>query len=124
MVYQKGSVLGPLLFNIFLSDLIYLVESTDIVNYAGDTLPYSATECVIEKLRHLSSSLFKWYSSNCMKVNGGKSHIVMSGKQMMIANIFNNELASQSVEELLGIDIDSALTFESHINKICKKVIL
>ena len=43
---------------------------------------------------------------------------------MMIANIFNNELASQSVEELLGIDIDSALTFESHINKICKKVIL
>ena len=48
MVYQKGSVLGPLLFNIFLSDLIYFVESTDIVNYAGDTLPYSATECVIE----------------------------------------------------------------------------
>ena len=59
-----------------------------------------------------------------MKVNGGKSHIVMSGKQMMIANIFNNELASQNVEELLGIDIDSALTFESHINKICKKDIL
>ena len=85
MVYQKGSVLGPLLFNIFLIDLIYFVESTDIVNYAGDTLPYSATECVLEKLRRLSSSLFKWYSSNYVKVNGGKSHIVMSGKQMTIA---------------------------------------
>ena len=33
-----GSILGPLLFNIFLSDLFYFSEGTDIANYAGDTL--------------------------------------------------------------------------------------
>ena len=35
----------------------------------------------------------------------------------MTANIYNNELASQIVDELLGIDIDPTHTFENPINK-------
>ena len=33
----QGSVLGPLLLKIFLNDLFYLVESTNVCNYEGDT---------------------------------------------------------------------------------------
>ena len=36
----QGSVLGPLLFNIFLNDLFFLVKETDICNYADDTTIY------------------------------------------------------------------------------------
>ena len=39
----QGSILGPLILNIFLSDMIYFLESANIVNYADDTFPYSAT---------------------------------------------------------------------------------
>ena len=43
------------------------------------------------------------------------------GKIKAYSPIDNHELEFQCIEELLGIEIDSALTFENHINKICKK---
>ena len=45
----------------------------------------------------------------------------MSGKQRVITKINNNEDEPQKVEELFRTDMDSTLTFENHINKICKK---
>ena len=57
---------------------------------------------VLQKLKDSSPSLFKWLSNNYMK--------------------HKLELEFQNAEELLGIDINAALTFENHSNKICKKV--
>ena len=36
----QRSILDPLLFNIFLADLFFVVNSTDIANYADDNTPY------------------------------------------------------------------------------------
>ena len=38
-----------------------------------------------------------------------------------IANIDNNRIESENIHEILGINIDSRLSFENHINKLCKK---
>ena len=38
---QQGSVSGPILFNIYLNDLFYIVKKTDICNFAEDTTPFS-----------------------------------------------------------------------------------
>lgn len=75
----QESILGSLLFSIFLCDLFHFVESTVKANYAEDTTPYNANstqELVINELQEISI-LFKWFHSNYMKVN---SHLLLAEK--------------------------------------------
>ena len=53
----QGSILGPLLFNIYLNDIFYFVQNCDITNFADDTTPY-AIESTIDLLLE---SLWKRY---------------------------------------------------------------
>ena len=56
-----------------------------------------------------------------MKVNTGKSHLLVSGNVRSKAKIDSNYIDSEKEQVILGITIDSNLTFENHINNICKK---
>ena len=78
-------------------------------------------ESVVNNLEHSSSILFKWFNVNYMKVSTGKSHLLVSGNVRSKANSDNNHIESEKEQVLLGITIDSNLTFENHINNICKK---
>ena len=63
----QGSTLGPLLFNIYLSDLFLFLEHTNIASYADDTTPYICNnnlDLVIAKLEEDSSLLIKWINNN------------------------------------------------------------
>ena len=68
--FPKGSVLRPLLFNIYLSDLLFLSEFTDLCNFADDTnfgacdmdLNYS-----IKRLEHDSFLAVEWFEHNNTK---------------------------------------------------------
>ena len=56
-----------------------------------------------------------------MKVNTVKSHLLLSGYSRGTATIDNSYIESEDEQVLLGITIDSNLTFENHINSNCKK---
>ena len=56
-----------------------------------------------------------------MKVNTGKSHLLLSGNFRATATIDNSYIEPEDEQVLLGITIDSNLTLEHHINSICKK---
>ena len=52
----QGSILGPLLFNIFICDMFYFLENYELANYVDDSTPYSAKrnhKLVIEDLKFL-----------------------------------------------------------------------
>ena len=77
----QSSILGPLLFNIFLCDLFLEDENNYFANYADDTTPYSVgstkTE-VLENLSGITKKLFTWFANNQMKANDDKCHLLLS----------------------------------------------
>ena len=71
----QGSVLGPLLFNIYLNDLFYLAESTNVCNFAEDTTFYACDKylnSLINRLEHDSYLAIEWFENNSMKLNQDK----------------------------------------------------
>ena len=56
-----------------------------------------------------------------MKVNTGKSHLLLSGNFRATATIENSYIESGDERVLLRITIDSNFSFENHINSVCKK---
>ena len=56
-----------------------------------------------------------------MKVNTGKSHLLLSGNSRATATIDNSCTELEDEQVLLSITIDSNFTFENHITSICKK---
>ena len=121
----QGSVLGPLLFNIYLNDLFYILK--DVCNFADDTSPFSCdvelTE-VLEKLEIDSAEALKWFELNFMKLNADKCHLLLCGNKGTIKSVkVGSETILQSEEEkLLGVLIDSDLKFGKHLKALCKKV--
>ena len=68
----QGSVLGPLLFNIYLNDLFFLTESTEVCNFADDTTFYACDQNLndlINRLKHDSFLAIEWFENNSMKLN-------------------------------------------------------
>ena len=120
----QDSVLGPLLFNIDLTDLFYQCEDSNIVNYVDDTTPYACGEnmkVAISELQSLAFRLFKLFENNHMKANPEKSHILLSNKKTEKVKINDVVLTSSAEEKLLGITLDSELKFEKHVTDICNK---
>ena len=73
-------------------------KDSDFANYADDSTPYCAgksAEFVVNSLEQSSAILFEWLKNNYMKVNTGKSHLLLSGNFRATATIDDSYIESE-----------------------------
>ena len=86
----QGSILGPLLFNVFINDIFYFIHKSDLYNYADDnTLSFHSPhyEKVISVLQEESNILINWFDINCMQANPDKFQAIAVGKKKHLTKI-------------------------------------
>lgn len=131
----QGSVLGPLLFILYTSEIedIFSAHSIDAMTYADDTQFYIALKDSnrtksIHKLQSCINDIRSWSTMNKLVLNDGKTEIVH-----IISNFArqaptsppdiccgNTVIVPKSEARTLGLTIDENLLLKSHVNNICR----
>ena len=97
----QGSIIGPILFNVFfLCNLFLFIKNKDVASYADDTTPYKTagnSAYVIHNLEVLGNTILKWLNGNIMKASSGKYHL-FSGSDSSKMTIGNKTFFSCKCE--------------------------
>ena len=119
----QGSILGPLLFNIYICGLFFDTEDLDIASFADDNTPYTCSpelQSVLDKLQEGTVRIFKWFIANRLKSNADKCHLLASTDSSVNINVSNITIKNENRVKLLGVHIDRDLNFDFHVEKLCK----
>ena len=110
---RQGSILGPLLFNIFINDIFFFIEKSEICNFADDNTLYSCDRNLLrikENLTFDMKNILFWFKTNSLKANAGKFQFMILNRknhrrQRMVINSITAKESNEMV--LLGITIDN-----------------
>ena len=131
----QGSILGPILFLIFINDLSCFLTHGRLLSYADDTqlLDHSPPTAIgLSQLRSRVeksiSDLQLWFQANSLKMNPKKTFITLIGTKQSLkkADSFHVTLAGQNISpcktvKILGVQLDRHLTWDTHISTVVSR---
>ena len=120
----QGSVLGPILFIIFINDLPDSIKSS-IKIFADDTKIFRAAKTTTDRdnLQIDLNNLFKWTANWQLPFNIDKCKLMHygSGNQHFSYYLNNRHIDTDSKEKDLGVTFDDSLKFAQHMGQIVAK---
>ena len=124
----QGSVLGPLLFNIFINNFVFAIQRSQVCNFADDNTVFACGKNVEEVITCLEFDIenaISWFRENNMVANPDKFQMMFIGlkeSKRYCLDINGNIIVNTDTVKLLGVTIDSKLNFRDHVTHIRKKM--
>jgi hypothetical protein len=129
----QGSVLGPLLFLLFVNDINNYLGNVTCNMYADDVILYCAAPTLQEvnnNLQNAINSINEWYTNNMLVVNASKSNAMIVttrqreshyvNKNDFIVKLGDGTLQVVDCCRYLGVELDKNLCWQTHINELTK----
>ena len=125
MGVPQGSILGPILFNIFLNDLLLSTREAELCNFADDNTLFAIAKTLAEVILKLNieiQDILHWFKINGLVANPGKFQVMFLGRFEPIEffTIGDIKVKVRDQVKLLGIFIDDKLRFNSHVELKCQ----
>ena len=127
----QGSILGPLLFLVFINDLSRSTSFFNFVMYADDTSLVVTSKKLSELVLQANHEIVKvtaWFSSNKLMINERKTKYMIAHRQarkvpVNIPSFLINNVCVERVFQFkfLGVVVDSCLKFKQHVEFIVRK---
>jgi len=122
----QGSLLGPLLFNIYINDLNYEITNTSLRLYADDTTEYAsdASPSVLEYVINSDLSILSsWFRQNYLEINSAKTQAMAIGPKLYHYDFLvdNKSVDTTETLKILGVTLDRKLNFMHHVKGQVKK---
>ena len=134
----QGSILGPLLFTILLTDIQNVIVHSKHHCYADDTQVF--TKCKVEEIENTIENLnndlndiAKFSKDNCLDLNAGKSKYIIIGSNANLRSLKTKNLPPIKINykpidreifvKNLGITFDETLSFSKHVNKLVSNAV-
>ena len=127
---QQGSILGPVLFTLYLNDLLSVPRHCQAMGYVDDTkiflgLTPSQIPDAVTALNKDLSDIVRWCCMNSLLINPDKTKLLVIGvPQLMRAlppfppvKLLGKEIKPVTVAKDLGVMIDSSLSYNEHVTK-------
>ena len=127
----QGSVLGPLLFLIYMNDISRSSEILSIILFADDTNLFFSHKNLFtlkETMNRELSKIASWLSANKLSLNIKKTHFIIfksrgkKSNQHVSIIINNQEIEQVKCTKFLGLYIDDEFTWKYHIDQVASKI--
>ena len=127
----QGSILGPILFLLYVNDFAQYIENQNCNIFADDAMIYSFGRDIPEMESNLQcalNSLTPWYSANRLSISAQKSAVMLIGKQSQVKNsilavsINGDPLEQVCSTKYLGVTVDNTLSWDSQCDNLCFKL--
>ena len=130
----QGSILGPLLFILYVNDIVNSSNLLQFILFADDTtITFSHNDLFsqIELINRELDKVSNWFKANKLSVNASKTNFMILGTSNMTSNknleqieiiLDSTPLERVKFTKFLGVLIDESLTWKTHIDCLSKTI--